>query len=183
MDAEDAPRGIRRAAINVFLVALLFVLGASGLPTIVDAQARLREWIDPFVDGIGLWQGQWELFAPEPDKINVAVVAIVEFDDGYVTDWRSPDWRTLTEFERFRHFRTGEYTDGIRQNANRGAWPALADYARRTAHHPTNPHAEVVRVSLWRDFVVIPRPAEPLRPRAQPFTFDRRFMFFTKTYP
>ena len=82
MEADDAPRGIRRRIIHVFVALILFILGTSATPTLHPIQDVVREWLDPFVDGVGLWQGQWALFGPDADKINVAVVGLVEFADG-----------------------------------------------------------------------------------------------------
>lgn len=178
MEAKDAPRGIRRTLIHAFVALLLFVLGASAVPTLHPRQEVLREWLDPFVDGVGLWQGQWALFGPEPDKINVAVRAVVEFADGATAEWNSPNWRELTPLQKFRLYRFMEFTDGIRRDANDGAWPAFADFVVRTTPHPTDRSVPAAHVSLWRRFVVIPEPQVPLRPIADPFPLARNYRFY-----
>ena len=170
MDAHDATHAVtrlhrsvrsRRGA-NALQAMLLFVLLTSALPTVHPAQDALRETLDPFVDAVGLWQGQWELFAPEPDKVNVRVVAFVEFEDGVMGGWRSPNWRTLSAAARFRHFRLAEFVDGIRLDAHHGAWPAFARWVAREVKHPEGGDAPAVRVTLWRYWVVIPEPQLPL---------------------
>lgn len=178
MEAEDAPRGIRRWLIRAFVVLLLFVLATSALPTLHPRQDALREWLDPFVDAVGLWQGQWALFGPEADKINVAVRAVVEFEDGATAEWNSPDWRELSPLQKFRHFRLMEFTDGIRRSSNSGAWSAFADYVVRTSPHPSDPSVPATHISLWRHFVVIPEPEMPLRPIADPFPLVRKYRFY-----
>lgn len=164
-------------ATQVFIAALLCILLVSGLPTFFPAQGRLREWSDDFVDALGLWQGQWQLFAPEPDKINVRVRAYVQFADGADAVWTSPDWRRLSAWEKFRFFRQGEYFDGVRQNANRGAWPALARYVRTHVPHPKGLDVPVRRVILHRDYVVLPPPSDPLRPVSRPFPLSDTYVF------
>ena len=179
VQADDVPGGIRRQTIRGVFLLIVFVLVTSGAPTLHWSQNALRERLDLYVDAVGLWQGQWELFAPEPDKINVAVVGIVEFADGETSEWRHPDWGELGPLGKFRSFRLMEFTDGIRRDANSGAWRTFAEYVVRTHPHPTNAYVPPTRVSLWRHYVVIPQPHEPLRPIADPFILSERELFFT----
>ena len=182
MEADDAPRGTHRRVIHVFVALILVILATSGLPTLHPSQDVIREWLDPFVDGVGLWQGQWALFGPEADKINVSIVGVVEFADGERTEWRHPNWHDLSPREKFRFFRYMEYTDGIWRNSNGGAWPAFADYVVRERPHPTDPSVAVTRVSLWRQSVVIPPPVAPLRPIADPFPVVEQQVFYSRVY-
>ena len=162
------PTDRSRRVANVFQATLLFVLLSSGLPTLHPAQDALRGALDPLVDGVGLWQSQWELFAPEPDKVNVRVVGFVEFADGVTAGWRSPDWRSMSAAARFRHFRLAEFVDGIRLDSNRGAWPAFARWVAREVQHPDGGDAPPVRVTLWRYWVVIPEPESSLSKLSDP---------------
>ena len=176
MDAHDQTHAVTRSLrrlrsrriANVFQVLLLCVLLTSGLPTLHPAQDALRETLDSVVDAVGLWQSQWELFAPEPDKVNVRVVAFVEFADGVTGGWKSPDWQTLSGAARFRHFRLAEFVDGIRLDSHRGAWPAFARWVAREVQHPDGGAAPPVRVTLWRYWVVIPEPRSPLSKLSDP---------------
>lgn len=179
LEADDAPRGMDRRVIQVFVALLVFVLATSAAPTLHPSQDAFREWVDPFVDGIGLWQGQWELFGPEVDKVNVAVVGVVEFADGERVEWRHPVWRESSPLQKFRHFRLMEFTDGLRLDSNRGAWRAFAEYVVRTNPHPTDPSVRATRVSLWRQFVNIPVPRAPLRPIAEPFVPSEQRLFYS----
>ena len=178
-EADDAPRGMDRRVIQVFVPLLLFILATSAAPTLHSSQDAFREWLDPFVDGIGLWQGQWTLFGPEVDKINSAVVGVVDFADGERAEWRHPSWGEISPLQKFRHFRLMEFTDGIRQDSNRGAWRAFAEYVVRTQPHPTDPSVAATRVTLWRQFVNIPEPRAPLRPIADPFTPSEQRLFYS----
>ena len=180
VQAGDAPSGLRRRMIHVFVSVVLIILATSATPTLHPSQDVVREWLDPFVDGVGLWQGQWELFGPEVDRVNTAVVGVVEFADGERTEWRHPRWGQLSPLEKFRFFRFMEFTDGIWQNLNGGAWPAFAEYVVRTRPHPTDPSVPAVRVSLWYQFVLIPQPRAPLRPIANPFIPTEQGLFFSR---
>ena len=179
MEADDAPRGRRRGLIHVFVASLLFVMATSAAPTLHPSQDALREWLDPFVKGVGLYQDQWTLFAPEPDKVNVEVVGVVEFADGEMTVWRSPSWRDLSPLEKFRMFRHMEFTDGIRQNFNFGAWAPFAEYVVRARPHPRDARVRATRVSLWCLITIIPEPRTPLRPIADPFP-PKKYNFYSR---
>ncbi len=169
----DRPRRVT----NAFQALLLFVLATSALPTLHTAQDKLREMLDPLVDAVGLWQGQWELFAPEPDKVNVRVVAIVEFADGVTGGWRSPNWQEMSAAARFRHFRLSEFVDGIRLDNNSGAWHAFARWVAREVEHPEGGDAAPVHVTLWRYWVIIPEPESPLRPLSSPLPMSNQSRF------
>ena len=182
MEADDAPSGIRRSIIHVFVSLVLFIMATSAAPTLHPSQDIVREWLDPFVDGVGLWQGQWELFGPEADKINVAVVGIVLFADGSRAEWRHRYWHELSGPQKFRFFRFMEFTDGIRRDQNQGAWRAFAEYVVRVRPHPTDPSVPAARVTLWRQSVVIPAPQVPLRPLADPFPMESQQLFYTRVF-
>lgn len=159
---------------------IVFLLCVQGFPALLPGHAALREELDTLIDGMGLWQGQWELFGPEPDKINVALVGVVEFEDGAVSEWRSPNPREYSIWEKSRRFRFTEFIDSVHQNDNSGAWPALADYIVANAEHPGGLAARPKRVSLWRLYVMIPPPQEPLRPFADPFPHDQKYRFYVR---
>jgi len=178
MEADDAPSGAKRYTIDGFLVVIIVVLCGTALPTFHPAQFRLREWLNPLIDGLGLWQGQWQLFAPEADKVNSAIVGVVEYDDGTTYEWRSPEWSQRSPWHKFRHFRMMEYADGVRLDDNAGAWDALAAHvyavgSDATGDTPPKPGT----VSLWRHWTVIPPPEEPLRPMSESFRPDQRIKF------
>ena len=62
--------------------------GASALE-MGDTRARFKSAVDPFLDKIGLWRGDWRLFAPEPRKSNVTVSARF-IGYGVSLEWTSP---------------------------------------------------------------------------------------------
>jgi hypothetical protein len=176
---EASPiRVIKAKALCLFQGLLLLILLIGGLPNFHPAQKALREMLDPLIDALGLWQGQWELFAPDPDSINVRVVAVVEFEDGETAQWRSPEWQEMSVAAKFRHFRMAEYVDGIRKDPNRGAWPALANWVARQVNHPQGRDSDRVRVELWRHWVVIPPPGSPLPPLSPPLPMREEYKFY-----
>lgn len=178
--AGPTPGSLKAKALMLFQALLLMILLVGGMPTIHPAQRALRRGLDGLIDGVGLWQGQWELFAPNPDRSNARVVAIVEFEDGATAEWRSPEWQELSALARFRHFRMAEFVDGIRQDNNKGAWPAFARWAARQVAHPQGIDSRPVRVELWRHWVVIPPPTSPLPPLSSHLPMDQRAKFYER---
>lgn len=155
------------------LVTGLIVLDASPR---VGLLAELAAVIDPVMDITGLWQGPWNLFAPDVDKLNVRVSAQIVFASGQQTAWRSPDWERMSVGDRFLAFRHQEYVDNIRLDDNAGAWVPLADYLSRTVVPPKS--GPVLRVTLTRHWAEIPPPETHPLP-ARPFTvFKDSHAFF-----
>ena len=180
MIAPDAPVGLRRRVVSSFLVVMLALMAAGGLPRFAGVlgtvQDTVLDWVDPVVMPLGLWQERWELYGPEPDRRNVGLSGGVRFADGAQIEWRSPNWRALDWTEKLRWFRHAEYVDAVRRNRNSATWEPLARYLVRdaavTKRHPGVAAARPVEVELWRHWVEIPEPAEPLRPWADPLPLE-----------
>lgn len=182
--SAEVPSGrarLEKAAVNVLLVSLLTLFAIDALPASTELHATLQRETDAFLDATGLWQGRWNLFAPEPDKVNTSISAEFTYADGSVRRWRSPDWRALGVLRRKRLFRHMEYFDGIRQDANSQAWGALADWLARTEGR-ANGEALPMRVDLTCHTTVIPPPPpglgllEPIDPGDLP---EQRALFFS----
>jgi hypothetical protein len=159
--AVGAPSGrarLQKAAVNVMLVCLLSLFAIDALPASTALHARLQLEVDDVLDVTGLWQGRWNLFAPEPDKVNTWISAEFTYPDGSVRRWRSPDWRGLGVFERKRLFRHMEYFDNIRLSDNRKAWAALAQWLAVTEGRQASGGPLPVRVELTRHKNLIPPP-------------------------
>ena len=48
------------------------------------AHERLRGFLDPIYDKAGWVQKPWDLFAPNPTRMNVRVLAVIAYEDGEV---------------------------------------------------------------------------------------------------
>ena len=121
---------MRRRITNAFLVALVACLLIDGLPSYSRWQDGLKEAIDPLLDVTGLWQGTWDLFAPEIDRQNNGIVVTGVTHDAESLRWTSPRWKELPWTSRFWSMREIEFFDRIRSDANRAAWDSFARYAK-----------------------------------------------------
>ena len=141
---------------------------------------RYRASVDAILDVSGLWQEPWRLFAPEVDKINTRVSARVVFADGAAASWHSPEWPSLSVWQRFVQFRRMEYFDSVRLDANRSAWPPLARYLAKTVPHPSGAAAAVTEVVLRREWATIPAPGSGPPLPARPYlNFNKTATFYT----
>lgn len=171
----------KKRFVNCFLLTWLLVLGVDAAPDMGDWHRNLKEKLDPFLDVTGLWQGNWNLFAPEPDKINVAITAEVIFPDGEEIVWRSPEWRSMSAWQRFLSFREAEFIDNVRKDVFQVVWSTFADYLSQLVVHPTNPELKPTGIILTRHWVIIPAPnSDNVKQFPELPDMDSSYIFFAK---
>lgn len=149
---------LKKSIINCLLVCWLVVMAIDAAPWTCQFHGKLKQDLDPYLDVTGLWQGGWQLFAPEPDKLNSSLTAELVFADGEKVFLNSPKWRELSAWQRLVRFREAEFVDGITTDWNSCAWPTYADYLRRTTPHPNNKDLKATEVLLIRNWVDIMPP-------------------------
>jgi hypothetical protein len=101
---------------------------------------------------VGLWQGQWTLFAPNPKINNAWLAAEVYRPDGTQHEfWSSTYWADTSGWERFRGFRHINYNNRIQTQGQQAA-NDLADYLARRLIGPTAVPIDVDQPldSRWR---------------------------------
>lgn len=162
---------MKRIAINVFICAFIFVLVVDALPVLAPAHRALKLQLDPLLDGTGLWQEEWNLFAPNPSKRNAWMSARIECADGTSITWESLRPVELSPVQKFLLFRETQYFERIRNNANSGAWPSLADFIARTE---TAGGSAARSIYLFRHWWDVPPLGETARPAAQSFEIYRK---------
>ena len=174
---------MKKLVINCFLLIWLLVLAIDSAPELGDWHRKIKNDLDAYLDVTGLWQGGWQLFAPDPDKVNVSITANVTFEDGREVIWRSPDWRSMSTWQRFLSFREAEYIDNIRLDNNAGAWTDFSYYLSRTVKHPEATNLKPTMIVLTRDWVIIP-PPNPINLSQFPEVpaMNRSFIFFAEDY-
>jgi hypothetical protein len=169
-------------AITFMIVAL-----ADAFPAASESHRRLLEHLRPLLSATGLYQGDWQLFAPDPDRINTWVEARVIRSDGSSWLWTTPDWLRRSQRERFVEGRHQKLSDALRLDSRRALWPHLADYVARIAP-PGAAGARPVRVELTRHWWDLADPgayaAEKARyGRLPPWReqFPGHYLYFSKT--
>lgn len=168
---------MRRTISNTLIGALLFALVVDALPSLFPGHRRLDAMLDDVLDVTGLWQGNWQLFAPDVDRINTYVEAVVVYADGSTWSWTTPDWRDRSWWETLHQSRHPKLADNLRRDEYSEVWPSLARHVLRQAPRPE----DAVRVDLYRWWWDVPPPGE--RSGSHPWTpppreaFEHRFLF------
>ena len=116
---------IRLWAINTFIAAMLAVLAVDALPL---APTSLRVLIQPFIAATGIAQGQWTLFAPEPDRVNRRLRAEIEYPGGTKVEWATPIWRERSAGEVFVNHRRRRWWDQVVSPDYAAAWEPSCRY-------------------------------------------------------
>ena len=133
---------------NIFICVFLGLIFIDSFPAKGRHIDGLKWAIDPIVDYLAIWQGTWDLFSPQIDKQNnwIEVKFGLENSNEPVV-WRSPDWKQLSCFVKFRKSREIELYDRIRNDSNSEAWP---DFAKSLAveYEAENPEDTVTSVEL-----------------------------------
>lgn len=132
---ENPPRPVgsrfQRGCIKIFFGAFVVALTVDTFPNLGPAISSTKWYFSSVLNRVGLWQGQWTLFAPNP-KINNAWLAAEVYrpDRTQHEFWNSTYWAETSGWERFSGFRHINYNNRIQTQGQRAA-NDLADYLAR----------------------------------------------------
>lgn len=149
---------LRRAAISAFIAFHLLAISAWLFPFQSPMVEGFKNVIRPYMFWTGLFQ-KWDMFAPDPSKINNYVGAVVTFRDGSSHLWLFPRMETLGYTAKYFKERYRKYAnDNLRLDENAALWPDAARYiARVNNSRPSDPPATISLVRYW-SFVPPPDP-------------------------
>lgn len=145
----------RRWLINLFAIV---VLSCFALDTLPCTPAPIRTAINPLLDSLGLWQGTWKLFAPIPDSQNHRLRADLYYADGTHHVWNSPEWRSLSRWQRFVGHRQAEFLDKITEESFSAAWQDFARSIGRSESSRRKMPDQPVKIVLTKIWGEIPPP-------------------------
>ena len=165
---------------------MIATIAIDGLPHVHRFQSEAQATIDPVLDVTGFWQGAWTLFSPKPDSLNERLFATVDYADGTTASWSSPDWRSMSAFERFTSFRRLEYFDDVANGATPELFSHLADHIvdqTATAGDAVGAtRGSVVRVTIEVSRVIITDPKQSFEPLDAFFDFSEREVLHVQEY-
>ena len=129
---------LRHYAVNAFIALILLLLV---IDTVPQSPGALRLGIGPLMWKLGIHQGLWTLFAPDPDRTNTRLKAEITYRDGERREWKGPDWRAVSAWDKWVGHRRREFLDHV-PLSNSG--PALEPWCRWLARHerPDLPDAD-----------------------------------------
>jgi hypothetical protein len=170
---------------NVLLAALLLAMVAEGSPRLCPPHRWFARQVQWALNPLAIYQTRWQLFAPAPVDANAWVTAQIRFSDGEVLSVRTPDWRSMTVWERFRYSRHKKYVFHLQRQLTKECvdplWPAYARFLARTV--PRKPGQEVARVELTCHSYVIDEPEIEWIPFGGRSSKIASTGFFTEDYP
>lgn len=161
----------RRWAINLVVGGLL----AAGLiDTWPQSPPALHAALRPWLTRLGIQQGAWTLFAPEPDRTNTRYRVEITYRDGHQVVWTSPDWRAEPVSRRWWSHRRFEWLDHVTSLGRPEVWEAWCRYLVRTQRSDLDDPVRGAHVRVVYEEAVIP-PAEerPWTSWRQPVPFSQ----------
>jgi hypothetical protein len=129
------PLSYRRMGVRLFVLAMSAIILIETLPRdwggkSIGGIAQAKTHLSPWTSRLGLWQGEWPLFAPNPVLNNAWVSADIRERQGATIHWNSTYWATASSWEKFRHFRKVNYFNRMPFRGSSVAYD-FADYIAR----------------------------------------------------
>jgi hypothetical protein len=147
MDSSNHARGMkfRIVAIRIFVLVFAVVVAIDTLPDAWTQRFHFRRDLHRCLAYLGLWQGDWPLFAPNPTLRNGWIVAEIRDKDGNQAIWVSTDWSKASVWQKFYGARHLNYHQRVvlRPEASRD----LADYLQQAIPKKEN----AVPAPRWND--------------------------------
>lgn len=114
----------------------------------------------PIANLTGVSTATWSMFAPAPDATNHRLRAKIEYQDGSIMEWRSPDWPELSCWRRFWTSRELEYLDKLAYNSPPDRWLAFADFLAAKHRQNPEPAGAPKRLTFVMEEATIENPAD-----------------------
>ena len=162
-----------RIAASIFVAFHLFAIVTWAVPLDTPLIVQCREAIKGYMLWTGLFQ-KWDMFAPDPSKLNNYVSANVIYRDGRIAQWTFPRMETLGYVDKYFKERYRKYAcDNLRLDTRSALWPDATRYVARAVATPSETPVEIDLVRHWSE-VQPPGPhGEELSTPWSEFTFYR----------
>lgn len=108
---------MKRAAIRWFVAIVGVCIAMDTIPRERFPAPEIQDWLHRQLDRLGLSQGSWPLFAPNPVLNNGILIAEVTDRKGDSATWSSIDWAQADPWVKFVRFRHMNYLQRLPRNA------------------------------------------------------------------
>jgi len=102
-----------------------------------------------------LWSGlfqAWDMFAPDPLKLNSYIDAEVWFREGSARVWSFPKMHEIGYVDRYFKERYRKFsTEYLRMDSHSALWPDAARYIARLNRNSANPPTGVRLIRSWSE--------------------------------
>ena len=135
-----------RAVLGVFIGVVLGTLLVIQLPA-SHLRSEAVDIANPFSNATGLDQ-DWAVFAPEPRRLSIDLVANISYADGSRRRWRIP--RANNFFGIYWDYRWIKYMEHVNRDVSRFLWVPFARWVAREKRG-SSPVTRVDLVRRWSD--------------------------------
>jgi hypothetical protein len=148
------PQKLKYFAINAFLLFNILAISCWALPLNNPLVSSFRKLVRPYFIWSGLFQS-WDMFSPDPKRVNSYLEAIVIYEDGSSELWSFPRMELLSSNERYAKERYRKFEENLQNDQYSGLWPDAARYIARLNNQKTSPPKTIMLVVRWSE--IIPR--------------------------
>jgi len=127
------------------LLLILFLLILDIFPRHSKLHGKLRDSLSFLYNGMGIWQPQWTLFAPDVETAGVLFDAAIEYDNHSVVIWRSPNPSIMGLHQKTLQFRHTNFF--YRSSSQPWLNGNLINWLKREYHRSD---ARIIKVTLRR---------------------------------
>jgi hypothetical protein len=164
-------RALRRGAISAFILFHLFVITVVAVP--LKAFSGVKEMVMPYMRWSGLFQS-WDMFGPDPVKVNAYVKAVVISRDRHMQVWSFPKMEDLGLEERFRKERYRKFLEVLPQPQYAPLWPDVATHLARSLNNPADPPDKILLIEFQSD--IHPGSDDSPEPAVRPNVFYEDYL-------
>lgn len=149
----------RRRLRDVLLLALVAISLVDATPNwLIPGLASVERVVRKPLLALGIWQGNYKLFAPDPDRVNEWLAVEVGFADGQEAVWTSWDWRDRSFVERISRGHAQKYIEQVGHENQHLLHQGLARWATLHLQPPGGGGARPTSVRITRHRWVVPPP-------------------------
>jgi hypothetical protein len=134
--AERAPTAFGRRAVRCFVLLIIAVMLIDSAPQSWSWLGGPKRAVSVVLNRIGLWQGEWAMFAPDPVLNNGWFTADIQHTDGTASQLNSPYWIQSSSRDKFLRFRYLNYFNRLPAPYYQSARDDYADYLARKSRVP-----------------------------------------------
>ena len=151
MPGVQTPKKWKHVLISAFLLFHLVAFASWSLPVNSLLNNRLKAAIKPYMLWSGLFQ-TWQMFAPDPERVNSFVHAEITMRDGSTRLWSLGRMNEIGYVDRYFKERYRKFsTEYLRIDEYSALWPDAARYIARANRSPSNPPVAVRLVRSWSE--------------------------------
>jgi len=153
----NTPQKLKYVVINLFLLVHILAISCWALPFNNPLIFSIRNLVRPYFIWSGLFQS-WDMFSPDPKRVNSYLEAIVIYKDGSSILWSFPRMELLGPNERYAKERYRKFEENLQNDQYSGLRPDAARYVARLNNRESSPPKTIMLVVRWSE--IIPRTDE-----------------------